>query len=65
MCGGGEEGEELRERERISSGLCTEHGASCGAWSRDPEIMTWAETESQMLTQVPQLSCILKKVTFT
>ena len=43
--GRGAEGEE----ERNPSRLCTEHRAWHGAWSQDPEIMTWAETKSQML----------------
>ena len=38
-----------RGRERIPSILCTEHGAQCGASSRNPEIMTWADIKSQML----------------
>ena len=36
-------------RERISSRLLTECGAHCGAWSQDPEIMTWGEIKSQTL----------------
>ena len=38
-----------RQRERNLSRLSAEQGAQCGAWSQDPEIMTWAETKSQML----------------
>ena len=50
---GGAEG----EGEKISSRLCTEHGAWHGTRSHNPEIMTWAETKSQTLnrlaTEVP------------
>ena len=37
------------EGERISSRLHTECGARLGAWSHDPEIMTWVKTKSQRL----------------
>ena len=38
-----------RERERFSSQLPTQSGAKCGAWSFEPEIVTWAEIKSWML----------------
>ena len=41
-----------RERERISSRLSAECGANLMSWSRDPEIMTWAETKSQTPNQL-------------
>ena len=41
--------EEQREKERISSWLPTECGASLRAQFYDPEIMTWAKTKSQTL----------------
>ena len=46
-------GQELRERERISSRLHTEWGAPHGAWSRGPEIMTCAVVKSQCLVAPP------------
>ena len=54
-----------RGRERISSRLCTEHWAWCRAWSRNPQITTWAETKSQWLNQpqqpgVPGYECMFK-----
>ena len=52
--------EEKRERERVLSRLCTQCRAQCGAPSQDPEIITYAETKSQSLTncatQVPLTS---------
>ena len=34
-------------RESILSRLYAEQGAWCGAWSQDPEIITWADAKSQ------------------
>ena len=42
---------EEEQKERISSRPRADHGARHRAWSQDPEIMTWAETKSQMLNQ--------------
>ena len=42
----------VEEGERISSRLPTECGAWHGAWSHDPEIMTWAEIKSWMLNRL-------------
>ena len=39
-----------RDRERMSSTLCTEPGARLRAPSQDPEIMTWARVRSWMLS---------------
>ena len=47
--GWGQRAETERERGSILSRLPTEHGAQPGAWSRNPEIMTWAEIRSRML----------------
>lgn len=41
---------ERRGRERISSRLHTKCRAGYGVWSYDPEIMTWAQIKSWMLT---------------
>ena len=43
-----------RERgsERILSRLLADHGARHGAWSHDPEIMTWADMKSQPPNQL-------------
>ena len=37
-----------------------EQGARCGAWSQDPEIMTWAKVRllTDWATQAPQVSTI-------
>ena len=40
------------EGETVLSRLRIEHETGCGAQSHDPEIMTWAETKSQMLNQL-------------
>ena len=37
-----------RGRKRISSRLHTQHGAQHGAWTHNPEIMTWAKIKSQI-----------------
>ena len=39
-------------RDRGTSRLPTEYWAQHGAWSHNPEIMTWAEIKSQMLNQL-------------
>ena len=41
-----------RGRERMSSRLHAQHRALYGAGSHNPEIMTWAETKSQMPNQL-------------
>ena len=38
--------------ERILSRLYAQHGLQHGAWSHNPEIMTWAEIKSRMLSQL-------------
>ena len=50
-------GERPRERERLSSRLSAECEALQGAWSQDPEIMTWAKTKSQMLNWLCHRGC--------
>ena len=49
-------GQAVGEGERISSKLCAELRARCGAQSDDPEIMTWAQRvkpSTNCTTQVP------------
>lgn len=41
-----------RRRDRISSRLPTEHRVQYGAWSCDPEIMTWGEIMNQMFNSL-------------
>lgn len=44
-----ERGEGQRERERVPKQTPAESAAQCGARSREPKIMTSAETKSQLL----------------
>lgn len=48
------EGRGRGKGEKISSSLRAERGAGCRPWFQGPEIMTWVETKSQTLNQVPQ-----------
>ena len=54
-----------RERENLQQ---AGHRAWCGAWSHNPEIMTWAEIKSQALNQLnhpgaPCINLLLKRKT--
>ena len=44
-----------RGRDRRRSRLPAEHGPPCGAWSHDPDILTWAQGRclTDWITQVP------------